>query len=301
MKSLPSFHQSNRTNAERVRRALRCFQFSKNALLVVDVIVERTVAATPERWTTTFTGHQEIMDETSLSKSRVSEAIRELELTRVIVRNRSGKGEFTVTLNPPIDTADGHVVWSAPRASVRYINDETLARAIEGQPLGDIAGVVAGAPEMSPVRALVDKEGRGETGQSDHGAVPPVGTLGVPVSGKELPERPVSGKPVSGIPVLSGMRKLVDGVPMGGTASEDEILDFAKRMLPSEFMAEHGGLVREFCRECRPALYEAICAYLAVRVKPHDLRGWLPSVYREKRDTLRRRQATPARTKGDEQ
>jgi hypothetical protein len=28
---------------------------------------------------------------------------------------------------------------------------------------------------------------------------------------------------------------------------------------------------------------------LAVRVKPDDLRGWLPSVYRQKRDTLRKR------------
>lgn len=95
MNPMPGFHQSNRTNAERVRRALRYFRFSKDARLVAEVIVERTVAATPERWTATFIGQKEIMDETSLSKSRVSEAIRELELTKVIVRDCSGRGPRT--------------------------------------------------------------------------------------------------------------------------------------------------------------------------------------------------------------
>ena len=225
MKPMSSLHQSNRTNAERVRRALRCFQFSKNALLVAEVIVERTVAATPERWMTTLIGHQEIMDETSLRKSRVSEAIRELELTRVIARDRSGRGEFTVMLTPPISPVDGHVLWSAPRASVRYIDDEMLARAIEGQSVGDVAGVVAGAEEMSPVQELVDQDRSGVVEPSRQGEVPPVGTPSVPVSGKELPESPVSGKPVSGNPVLSRKGQTGHGSSSDGTSSDDEVLD----------------------------------------------------------------------------
>ena len=67
------------------------------------------------------------------------------------------------------------------------------------------------------------------------------------------------------------------------------MLDFARRTLPSEFMAEHGGLVREFYRECRRALYETVCAYREARVKPRVLRGWFARVYRQKRDLLRKR------------
>jgi hypothetical protein len=273
------------TNAGRVRRALRCFKFSKNALLVAEVIVERTVAMTPERWTTTLE-QKEIMDETSLSKSRVSEAIAELELTRVILRDHTGRGEFTVTLNPPISPLDGHILWSARRANRRYIGDEALARVIEGQPVGDVAGDVAGAQEMP---GIANQDGEGETGPSDQGEVPPVGTSSTPVSGKEIPESPVSGKPVSGNPVLPGKAKPISEVPPVGPSSADEILEFARERLPSEFMAEHGGLIREFCRECRPAVYETVCAYLAVHVKPHDLRGWFVVVYRRKRNAIRKR------------
>lgn len=139
------------------------------------------------------------------------------------------------------------------------------------------------------MQKLEDQGTQGEIASSDHGEVPPVGTSSVPVSGKELPDSPVSGKPVSGNPVLSEIRRRDRGVPTAGTLSEDDVLVIAKRKLPSDFTAEHGGLLREFCRECRPALYEAVCAYLDVREKPRDLRGWFACVYRQKRDALRKR------------
>lgn len=193
------------TNADRVRRALRCFRFSKNARLVAEVIVERTVAATPERWTTTFIGHQDIMDETSLSKSRVSEAVRELELTKVIVRDHAGKGEFTVTLNPPIDPEDGHVVWSAQRASPRYVSDYRLARAIDGLPVEDISSDLAGAGEVSSAQ---DSE--------NHGARP--------VSAKPGPHRKRLPRKEKAPP--REVREMPEALDM------DEIDDYARRLFP---------------------------------------------------------------------
>ena len=194
------------TNADRVRRALRYFLFcKKHARLVAEVIVERTVGATPERWSTTFTSQQEIMHETSLTKNRVSEAIRELELTKVIVRDHAGRGEFTVTLNPPIDPEDGHVVWSAPRASPRYVFDYRLARAIDGLPVEDISSDVAGAGDVSSGQ---DPE--------NHGA------------------RPVSAKPG-----LHGKRSRCKEKAPPRKARErpealdmDEIHDYARRLFP---------------------------------------------------------------------
>jgi hypothetical protein len=280
------------TNAGRVVRALRYFRFSEEARLVAAVIIEHTLAAQPERWTVQFVGQQVFLVETSLSKNRVSEAIRELELTKVIVRSRAGRGEFAVTLNPPIDPVDGRVVWSAPRASLRYASDDTLALAIEGRMAiqrfaRDVACAVAGQQEFWPVQDVVDKDVAAEIDAPDESEVPPVGTSRTPVSGKDLPESPVSGKPVSGNPVLSGIGKRDCEVPPAGTSSDDELLEFARRTLPSDFIVEHGGLLREFCRESRRALYEAICAYREVRVKPRDLRGWFATVYRQKRDAAR--------------
>ncbi|HVM59440.1 MAG TPA: hypothetical protein VMV72_01110 [Verrucomicrobiae bacterium] len=177
------------TNADRVRRALRCFRFSKNARLVAEVIVERTVAATPERWVTTFIGQQDIMNETSLSKSRVSEAVRELELTKVIVRDHAGKGEFTVTLNPPIDPEDGRVVWSAQRASPRYVSDYRLARAIDGLPFEDISSDLTGAGEVSSARDSQNHGARPVSAKpGPHGKLSPRKEKTPPRKARETPE-----------------------------------------------------------------------------------------------------------------